>query len=206
MAVGQSKFYVLNSLNYRIWLLANQNSMSWIHWIIEYGCWPIKILIFWVKVRLIHLFLYNLQKWCYKMDTLHGVLCNFYILWIKSPSRIGMLLKIHNAISRQRLIDWCCSILAVSWHLRQRKYTKKNQKPKRLTQIRFLKEATHYHKNEWQQKHGQYNSRVSEWQHKHGQYNSRVNGWQHKHGQYNSRVNEWQHKHGQYNSRVNECS
>ena len=54
------------------------------------------------------------------MDTLHGVLCNFYILWIKSPSRIGMLLKIHNAISRQRLIDWCCSILVVSWRLRQR--------------------------------------------------------------------------------------
>ena len=66
------------------------------------------------------------------MDTLHGVLCNFYILWIKSPSRIGMLLKIHNAISRQRLIDWCCSILAVSWRLRQRKYTKKQKNQKDL--------------------------------------------------------------------------
>ena len=132
MAVGQSEFYVLNSLNYRIWLLANQHSTFCSHWMIGDGCRPIKILIFSMKVRLIHLFLYNLQKWCYKMDTLHGVLCHFYILWIKSSSRIGMLLKIHNAISRQRLIDWCCSILAVSWRLRQRKYTKKQKKQKDL--------------------------------------------------------------------------
>ena len=132
MAVGQSKFYVLNSLNYRIWLLANQNSMSWIHWIIEYGCWPIKILIFWVKVRLIHLFLYNLQKWCYKMDTLHGVLCNFYILWIKSPSRIGMLLKIHNAISRQRLIDWLVlQYFSCIVAFKTKKIYKKKQKTKK---------------------------------------------------------------------------
>lgn len=37
-----------------------------------------------------------------------------------------------------------------------------------------FKKITHYHKNKWKHKHGQYKSKVIEWQHKHGHYKSKV--------------------------------
>jgi len=41
--------------------------------------------------------------------------------------------------------------------------TKHINKDKKLHRFASIQKTTYYHKNEWQHKHGQYNSMVNEW-------------------------------------------